>query len=259
MKLTDSHCHLAMLPPGRADEVLARARSEGVAGVVVPGTAAADSIAAVILAGSRTNVWPAVGFHPHEAKDCDADAFASIRQLASGEEVVAIGEIGLDYHYMYSPRDVQRSVFMQHMALARELNLPALIHNRESSEDLLDLLRSEEVAGVRGVLHSFTESYEIARVLLDLGFMISFSGILTFRSAEPLRDVATKIPKDRVLIETDTPYLAPVPHRGKENEPAFVGRIAAQLAALWGSTVESVAEQTTLNFEQFFGVEIADE
>ena len=259
MKLTDSHCHLAMVPAEKADEILVRARAEGVAGLVVPGTLAEDSAQAVAFARDRKNVWPAVGFHPHEAKDCDESAFAKIRELASGGEVVAIGEIGLDYHYMHSTRESQRSVFMNHVALARELNLPVIIHNRESTEDLLSLIRSDDARGVRGVLHSFTESYETASELLDLGFMISFSGILTFASAEALRSVARRIPAEHVLIETDTPYLAPVPHRGKENEPAFVGKIADRLAGLWDLPVERVAEVTTLNFERFFGVEIADE
>lgn len=256
MKLTDSHCHLAMLEPARVDEVLDRARSEGLAGFLVPGTALADSSKAVQLAQQHTDVWSAVGFHPHEAKDCDPEAFAAIVALTSEPRVAAIGEIGLDYHYMHSPRDVQRDVFMRHIVLAKERSLPVIIHNRESTQDLLDLLSSQEARDTRGVLHSFTESAEVARTLLDLGFFISFSGIVTFRSAEPLREVAGSLPHDRVLIETDTPYLAPVPHRGKENEPAFVTKTAEVLAGLWNRPVEEVAAQTTSNFERAFSVKL---
>jgi TatD DNase family protein len=257
MRLTDSHCHLAMLEPERAEEVLVRARAEGVAGFLVPGTAVEDSTKAVSIGQQHPDVWSAVGFHPHEAKDCDDEAFNAIATLAAEQKVAAIGEIGLDYHYMHSPREVQQDVFMRHLRLARERDLPVIIHNRESTEDLIDLLMSEEARGTRGVLHSFTESLEVARKLLDMGFFISFSGIVTFRTAEPLREVARALPHDRVLIETDTPYLAPVPHRGKENEPAFVTKTAEVLAGLWGRPLDDVAEQTTANFERAFGVRVS--
>lgn len=256
MIFTDSHCHLAMLAPGRAEEVLNRARAEGVGGFMVPGTAVVDSRAAVAIAAGHRDVWAAAGFHPHEAKDCDDEAFSIIRSLSGEPRVAAVGEVGLDYHYMHSPREVQREVFMRHLGLAKERDLPLIIHNRESSDDLLDLLRSEEAKGARGVLHSFTESEDVARTLLDMGFFISFSGIVTFRTAEPLREVARVLPRDRVLIETDTPYLAPVPHRGKENEPAFVMKTAEVIAGLWSESLERVAERTTRNFELLFGVKL---
>ena len=256
MILTDSHCHLAMLAPERAEEVLTRARSEGVAGFMVPGTAVDDSRAAVAIASKNHDVWSAVGFHPHEAKDCGDEEFVAIAALAGEPRVAAIGEIGLDYHYMHSPREIQRKVFMRHLSLAKERNLPLIIHNRESTADLLELLESEEARGARGVLHSFTESADTARTLLDLGYYISLSGIVTFRTAEPLREVARFLPHDRVLIETDSPYLAPVPHRGKENEPAFVKKTAEVIAGLWNEPLEAVAERTTRNFELLFGVEL---
>jgi TatD DNase family protein len=254
--LTDSHCHLAMLEEGSEEGVLSSARAAGVRGFVVPGTLVADSAAAVDLASRNPDVWGAVGFHPHEAKDCDEAAFAQIAALARRERVVAIGEMGLDYHYMHSPASIQREVFMRHVALAKELGLPVIVHNRESTEDLLDLLLSDEADGVRGILHSYTEGPDVARRLIDRGFVISFSGILTFRSADALRDCARVLPQDSVLIETDTPYLAPVPHRGKKNEPAFVGRVAETLGTLWGVSAEQVAEVTTRNFERTFGVEV---
>src|SRR6478752_6664964 len=221
-----------------AGAVLSRAREAGVVGFVVPGTKLDDAPEAVAIANGHEGVWCAVGFHPHEAKDCDDAAFAEIERLAGDPKVVAIGECGLDYHYMHSPRETQIAVFERHIALAKKLGKPIIVHNRESTDDCVEiLLRS----GVRGILHSYTESLEVARKLVDAGFFISFSGIVTFRSAEMLRGVASALPHDRVLIETDTPFLAPVPYRGKDNEPAFVVKIAELLAALWGISVEEVA------------------
>lgn len=253
MRFTDSHCHLTM---SDAAASLERARAEGVVGIVVPGTKLDDAEPAVKIAQKHDDVWAAVGFHPHEAKDCDEASFATIEKLAGEDRVVAIGEIGLDYHYMHSPRETQREVFMRHIALAKSLDLPVIVHNRESTDDLVELLTSEDAKGARGILHSYTESLDIARTLIDLGYFISFSGIVTFRSAGPLREVARSLPHDRVLIETDTPYLAPVPFRGRDNEPAFVIKIAEQLATLWGVSVEEVAARTTANFESAFGVRL---
>lgn len=253
MRFTDSHCHLTM---SEAASGLERARSAGVAGFVVPATKLEDAPHAVAVAHQHDDVWAAVGFHPHEAKDCDDAAFAEIERLGEDDRVVAIGEAGLDYHYMHSPRDVQRNVFMRHVALAKRLDVPIIIHNRESTADLLELLSTDEAKGVRGILHSYTEDLETARKLIEWGHVISFSGIVTFRSADSLREVARALPHDRVLIETDTPYLAPVPHRGKENEPAFVVRVAELLSTLWGTAVEDVAAQTTANFESVFSVRL---
>lgn len=256
MILTDSHCHLALLGEEAESAILERARSAGVRGFVVPGTTAIDSEAAVEIGRRHPDVWSAVGFHPHEAKDCDDAAFERIGALARAERVVAIGEVGLDYHYMHSPAEVQREVLVRHLALGRELDLPVILHNRESTADLLDLLMSTEAAGSRGILHSYTESAEVARKLVDRGYFISFSGILTFRTAEALRETARSLPRERVLIETDTPYLAPVPHRGRKNEPSFVGHVAEQLALLWSMDAEEVSLVTTQNFERAFGVSV---
>lgn len=245
---TDSHCHLTMAD---ADATLARAREQGVRGFVVPGTKLGDAAAAIAVAARHDDVWAAVGFHPHEAKDCDAAAFAEIERLANDENVVAIGEAGLDYHYMHSPRETQIEVLERHIALAKTLDKPIIIHNRESTEDMVAIL---ERAGARGILHSYTESLDVAKRLIDRGYFISFSGIVTFRTAQPLRDVAKALPRDRVLIETDTPFLAPVPFRGRDNEPAYVVKIAELLASLWGAPIEDVARQTTSNFERAFSV-----
>lgn len=253
MRFTDSHCHLTM---SDAAGNLERARAQGVRGFVVPGTKLEDAPLAVAIAQQNDDIWAAVGFHPHEAKDCDDIAFAEIQRLARSKRVAAIGEVGLDYHYMHSPRDVQRAVFLRHIALAKELDLPVIIHNRESTDDLIELLLSDEAKGARGVLHSYTEGLEPAKKLIDHGYFISFSGIVTFRTADSLREVARALPHDRVLIETDTPYLAPVPFRGRDNEPAYVIKIAELLATLWNRPLAEVAEQTTANFEKAFSVRL---
>jgi TatD DNase family protein len=157
---------------------------------------------------------------------------------------------------MHSPRETQRDVFMRHIALAKSLDKPVIVHNRESTDDLVELLTSDEARDARGILHSYTESFDVAKKLIDLGYFISFSGIVTFRTADALREVARALPHDRVLIETDTPYLAPVPFRGRDNEPAFVIKIAELLARLWETGVEEVAARTTANFESAFGVRL---
>jgi len=234
-----------------ADAVLVRARDEGVRGFVVPGTKLEDAPRAVGIARENSDVWAAVGFHPHEAKDCDDAAFEQISRLAADDRVVAIGECGLDYHYMHSPRETQIAVLERHIDLAKRLAKPIIIHNRESTDDMLRILQDG-----RGILHSFTEKYDVAKTLIDRGYFISFSGIVTFRTAESLRDAAKRLPHDRVLIETDTPYLAPVPFRGRDNEPAYVIKIAELLATLWAVPVEEVAEQTTANFERAFAVTV---
>ncbi|HYH10247.1 MAG TPA: TatD family hydrolase [Thermoanaerobaculia bacterium] len=251
MIFTDSHCHLTM---SNAEANLAAARGAGVRGFVVPGTKLEDAPQAVAIAQQNADVWAAVGFHPHDAKDCDDAAFAEIARLAREERVVAIGECGLDYHYMHSPRETQIEVFERHIALARELDKPIIVHNRESTEDMVDVLTR---SGARGILHSYTESLDVAKKLVEHGWLISFSGIVTFRNADPLREVARGLPQDSVLIETDTPYLAPVPYRGRDNEPAYVVAIAELLAKLWSVPVEEVAARTTANFERVFGVTLS--
>ena len=249
-RFTDSHCHLTLAD---ADAALQRARDGGVRGFVVPATKRDDIDSAVAIAQRNDDVWAAAGFHPHEAKDCDDAAFAEVERAAQEPRVVAIGECGLDYHYMHSPRETQIAVLDRHIALAKRVDKPIIIHNRESTSDMVDMLLG---SGARGVLHSYTEDVNVARMLIDRGFYISFSGILTFRSAEALRACAKELPHDRVLIETDTPYLAPVPFRGRKNEPAYVVKVAETLASLWGVPLEEVAAQTTANFERLFSVRL---
>lgn len=247
-RFTDSHCHLTM-SDGAAN--LGRAREQNVRGFVVPATKLDDAPQAVALARAHDDVWAAVGFHPHEAKDCDDAAFATIEELARDTRVVAIGECGLDYHYMHSPRETQIAVLERHINLARRVGKAVIIHNRESTADMVRILGE---ARVPGILHSFTENKDIAKVLVDFGYYISFSGIVTFRTAETLREAAASLPHDRVLIETDTPFLAPVPFRGRDNEPAYVIKIAELLATLWNEPLAYVAETTTANFERAFSV-----
>jgi TatD DNase family protein len=238
-----------------AEANLAAARAAGVRGFVVPATKLDDAPQAVAIAQQHDDVWAAVGFHPHDAKDCDDDAFREIARLAKMHRVVAIGECGLDYHYMHSPRETQREVFERHLALAKELDKPIIVHNRESTDDMVEILTR---SGARGILHSYTESLDVALRLVDLGYFISFSGIVTFKSAEPLREAARGLPHDRVLIETDTPYLAPVPYRGRDNEPAYVVKVAELLATLWGVSLDEVAARTTANFERAFSVTLPE-
>jgi TatD DNase family protein len=251
-RFTDSHCHLTMAD---ATATLDRARALDVRGFVVPATKLDDAPQALAIAQAHDDVWAAVGFHPHDAKHCDDAAFAEIERLAGDEKIVAIGEIGLDYHYDYSPRDTQRAVFERHIDLARRLGKPIIVHNRESTDDMLAILTG---APLPGILHSFTETKDVALRLVDAGYFISFSGIVTFRTAESLRDAARAVPHDRVLIETDTPFLAPVPFRGRENEPSYVIKIAELLATLWDKPLDYVAAVTTANFEKAFGVRVAN-
>lgn len=258
--MIDSHCHLAdeVFGPD-LEEVIDRTRDAGFERVLV-----------ILEAGNQLEerqaerahaLWPeirvAVGVHPHQARQFDGNALgaaASVReQVERTPYARAVGEIGLDYHYDYSPRDTQRAVFERHIDLARRLRKPIIVHNRESTDDMVAILSK---SGARGILHSYTESLDVAKQLIDLGYYISFSGIVTFRSAESLREVARALPHDRVLIETDTPYLAPVPFRGRDNEPAYVVKVAELLATLWNVPLERVAEQTTSNFEQAFSVRL---
>jgi TatD DNase family protein len=250
MIFTDSHCHLTMSDAGGS---LARARAAGVHGFIVPSTKLDDAPQAVAVAQAHDGVWAAVGFHPHEAKDCNDAAFAEIERLANEPDVVAIGECGLDYHYMHSPRETQIAVLERHLELSKRTAKPVIIHNRESTEDMVAILSK---SAARGILHSFTETEEVARKFIDAGYYISFSGIVTFRSAEALRACAKSLPHDRVLIETDTPFLAPVPYRGRDNEPAYVVKVAELLASLWMLPLEEVAARTTANFESAFRVTI---
>jgi len=249
--LADSHCHLQMSPDPAAQ--IERARAAGVTRLLVPGTTLADSAAAVELAGAHEGVLAAVGVHPHEAKDFDpAREGALLEELARRPRVAAIGEVGLDFHYDHSPRDRQIEVLEWMLDLTRRLDLPALLHNRESGAEMLALLARQPRRERPGVFHSFTEDAAYGRRALDLGYLVSFSGMITFRAADNIRYAAAGLPLDRMLGETDAPYLAPVPHRGKRCEPAWVVETAKKLAEVKGVDFAEVAQVTTRNFASVF-------
>src|SRR5689334_5741817 len=256
----DSHAHIDG-PEFDADreEVIQRAQEAGVSAILNVGTGDPHSGAferAIELGKSHQSIYTAIGTHPHDARLYDGNAEEKTRALiASGERVVAWGEIGLDFHYDNSPRDVQVDVFKRQLRAARDLNLPVIIHTREAETETIDILESEySGAQRRGVFHCFSGSEALAKRALEIGFMISFSGIVTFKKADDLRNIAGQVPLDHLLIETDCPYLTPAPHRGKRNEPAYVVEVARCLAGLHGLEIDQLARVTTENFMRFFSL-----
>ena len=257
--MIDSHCHLADETfAADLDDVVRRARDAGLERALVILEAGNETEAA--QAHRLEQLWPearvSIGVHPHQAHQFAADphraATAVRRQLATTTAVRAIGEIGLDYHYDFSPRDVQHAVFRAQLRLARELDRPVVIHTREADDDTVAILREEGDGKIRGVLHCFTGTPALADAALDLGFYISLAGIITFPKAEELRLTARRVPLDRVLVETDSPFLAPVPYRGKRNEPAYVTRVVSTLAEMHGRDAADLAHQTATNFHTLF-------
>jgi TatD DNase family protein len=252
----DSHAHLEMEAfEADREEVLRRAREAGVDTIL--------SLAMIDQEDSYQRAFPfveaheevvtAIGCHPHDAKIFDERGGEDLLlRLARRPRVLAIGEIGLDYHYNLSPPERQRDVFRRQIRIARELSLPVIVHHREAESDLVRLLDEEGAREVGGILHSFTADLTTAERALEMGFLVSFSGILTFKNADPLREVARRLPLDRLLVETDSPYLAPVPYRGKRNEPAFVARTLRCLAEVKGLAAEEAEEATDANFRRFF-------
>jgi TatD DNase family protein len=258
--LIDSHAHLDV-PNYDADraEVISRARQSGVEMIleICGSDIARGSLdVGLKLAEEYPFVYAAVGAHPHEASLYDEALDRKLLAMSDHEKVIGWGEIGLDYHYDHSPRDAQRLVFRRQLRVALERRLPAIIHTREAEDDTIQILREdwEEGGGdaVGGIIHCFTGTQRLADAAIEMGFYISFSGVLTFKNAADLRDVARSVPMERLLIETDCPYLAPLPHRGKRNEPAFVKETAAKLAELKTVGVEEVALATSDNFKRLF-------
>ncbi len=251
MRLIDSHTHLddAQFNEDRA-AAIERARAAGVERMLAIGTGSGppDLEAGVRLAGEYPFVLATVGIHPHDAAKATDATFERLRELAAHPKVVAIGEIGLDYHYDFSPREVQRAVFSRQLEVAAGVALPIIIHTREAWEDTFEILRREWRG--EGIVHCFTGDATMARQALDAGFHLAFGGVLTFPKAEPVREAARITPAERLLVETDCPYLAPVPHRGKRNEPAFVVETARRLAEVRGQTIEEIAALTADNFER---------
>ena len=255
--LVDSHCHVAE-PEFDTDReaVLARASAAGVSVLVCVGaTGPADhNASAVALAGRREPVAivATVGVHPHHASTADDAAFATIERFAAAPGVVGLGETGLDFYYDFSPRPAQRAAFARSIALARRLDLPLVVHVREAHAEAADLLRAEGGGALAGVIHCFTGDRHDARRYLDLGFHVSVAGIVSFKNAESLRDAVRAVPLDRLLVETDAPFLAPVPHRGKRNEPAWVREVAESVAVVRGEPFAAVAAATTANARRLF-------
>jgi len=257
LRLIDSHAHIQG-PEFSADidEVVRRARAAGVEKIVVVGGAgelSSNDDALAIAKGDR-GLFATVGMHPHDAKDVSEENLQRLQQLAAEPKVVAIGETGLDFYYDHSPRDVQKRLFARFIHMARETRLPLIVHDRDAHADIAELLRNEGGGALRGVIHCFTGDYAAAKTFLDLGFYLSFSGILTFKNAAALRDAARRAPLDRILVETDSPYLAPVPRRGKRNEPAFVLHVAETLAAVRQAAPGEIADATSRNAEALFGI-----
>lgn len=252
--IVDSHCHLDF--PGlaeRADEVVARAAEAGVERMLTICVKISEFERVHAMARRFDNVWCTVGVHPHEAAS-EADVTAE-RLIAATDapEVVGIGEAGLDYFYENAPREAQRAVFRAHIEAARETRLPLVIHSRDADADMIKMLESESARGAFPfLLHCFSSGRELAERAVALGGYVSFSGILTFKKADELRAIAADLPLERLLVETDSPYLAPVPHRGKTNEPAYTVHTAAKLAELRGMSTEEIAAATTANFHRLF-------
>ena len=254
--LIDSHAHLDMeeFDPDRED-VLRRAFEAGIRALLCPIDISSERSLTITLglAFEGLTCLASAGLHPHQAKLLSPVLLAAVERLAAEKKIRAIGEIGLDFHYDFSSPDEQRKAFREQLALARGLALPAIIHSRAAGPEIAQAVREEGFSN-GGVLHCFTEDWEFAKTMLDAGFFISFSGIVTFPKAENLRRIAARIPLDRLLVETDAPYLAPIPHRGRRNEPAFIVETAALLAGLTNMPLDQFAETVTRNFNTLFNI-----
>ncbi len=255
--LIDSHAHIqGQEYAGEVDRIIARAREAGIDKIIVVGGAGemSSNKDAVALADLYANVYATVGMHPHDAKDVGTDELRELQHLTFHPKVIAVGETGLDYYYNHSPHDVQRRVFTHFIHMARDTGLPLVVHERDAARETAELLRSEGGQDLRGVIHCFTGDYDAASAYLDLGFYLSFTGIITFKNAGPLREVVRNVALERMLVETDSPFLTPVPHRGKRNEPAYVRFVAETIAEVKGVVLEEVAETTTRNVQDLFKI-----
>ncbi|SDO59276.1 TatD family hydrolase [Alkalicoccus daliensis] len=251
--LIDTHVHLnADQFAEDSAEVIERARAAGVEKMVVVGFDTKTIKLAMELVEEYEFLYAAVGWHPVDAVDFDEEKLAWLEELAAHPKVVAIGETGLDYHWEKSPHEVQKEAFRKQIALAKKVNLPVIIHDREAHEDIVQVLEEENAAEIGGIMHCFQGDEKIAQKCLDMNFYISFGGPVTFKNAKLPKEVAKIIPADRLLVETDAPYLAPHPYRGKRNEPAYVKLVAEQLAELRGITYEELADTTTANAVRLF-------
>ncbi|GBE06485.1 putative deoxyribonuclease YcfH [bacterium BMS3Abin10] len=253
-RLIDTHCHLEMTAfDSDRNTVISRATDVGVEYMITIGSDREGNIKGLRISSDYPNVYLSVGIHPHDAKTLDQELFSELQSWAKQPKTVAIGEIGLDYHYMHSPKEVQISAFKKQLALAKDTGLPVVVHSREAKKDTLQILR-EEAAGISGVLHCFSGDMDMAKQAMDMGFYISIAGPVTFKNANKLREVVSFIPDERLLIETDAPYLSPVPMRGKRNEPSFLKYTAQVIAESRGVTVTDISRITTLNAMSLFKI-----
>jgi len=250
----DSHCHLDRLDlsefDNNLDNVIENAAKAGVTDILCVSVTLDEFPAMVEKTANYANVLLSCGTHPLNQEDKVEEE--RLLQLAQHERVIAVGETGLDYFYAPETKALQLDSFQKHIRVAKQLNKPLIIHTRDAQEDTLAMLRNEGAEQVGGILHCFTESWEMAEQAIEMGFYISFSGIVTFKNASALREVAKKVPDDKFLIETDAPYLAPVPHRGKQNQPAFVADVAKHLASVRGQSVQQIAELSSQNYKRLF-------
>lgn len=253
--LFDTHVHLNIEQFDEDREVvIARAKAAGVEKMVVVGFDHQTIKKAIELAETYSYIYAAVGWHPVDAIDFTDDDLRWLEELAGHEKVVALGEMGLDYYWDKSPKDVQKNVFRKQIALAKKVKLPIIIHNREATDDVIQLLQEEQAEEVGGIMHCFAGEVKHVQPCLDMNFYISLGGPVTFKNAKAPKEVAKIIPSDRLLIETDCPFLAPHPHRGKRNEPMYVRLVAEEIASLRETTIEEVERTTTENAEKLFGI-----
>jgi TatD DNase family protein len=253
--LFDTHAHLnADQYKEDLHEVMERAKEAGVSNIVVVGFDTQTINRAMELAEAHDYIYTCVGWHPVDAIDMTDDDLKWIAELANHPKVVAIGEMGLDYHWDKSPHDIQKDVFRKQIRLAKKVKLPIVIHNRDATADIVEILREEGAAEVGGIMHCFSGSVEIAKECLDMNFYISLGGPVTFKNAKKPKEVALEIPLDRLLIETDCPYLTPHPYRGQRNEPSYVKLVAEQIAEIKGVTFEEIARATSDNAKKLFGI-----
>lgn len=253
--LFDTHVHLnAEQFNDDLQEVIERAQVEGVSRMVVVGFDRPTIAKAIELCEKYEFIYASVGWHPVDAIDMTPEDLDWLRELSSHNKVVALGEMGLDYHWDKSPKEIQKEVFRKQIQLAKEVGLPIIIHNREATADIVDILKEEDAEEVGGIMHCYSGSVETAKECIDMNFYISLGGPVTFKNAKKPKEVAEAVPLDRLLIETDCPYLAPHPYRGKRNEPAFVKLVAEQIADLKGISLEEIANATTENAKKLFGI-----
>ena len=248
----DSHCHLQSLPPEERESALDAARERGVRGFLVPAVRLEEAEEILTLCHRHPDVWCALGTHPHDAASWRDGDVERLRSLLADPRAVAVGECGLDFYYDHSPREAQFRALREQWTLAIELGLPVVVHNRDSNEEMLEVVREEAFRDLQADFHSFAGGLEMARELIEHGFYLGFTGMITFPKADNVREVIPVLPADRCLVETDTPYLAPIPHRGKPNQPAYVVEIAERLARETGETFEEVCQRTGENFFRLF-------